>query len=93
MEFIMEGKIAPRPSLISKRSSIHFSATFSATERSGRMCTRSNQWVRRSSDRKKLRQENSFLSQRKCMRDLSRPPTNSSSTPNSSGIFLNGFLA
>ena len=43
IEFIMEGKMAPKPSLISKCSSIHFSATFNATERSGRMCTRSNQ--------------------------------------------------
>ena len=93
IEFMIDGKIAPSPSLISKRSSIHFSACFNAIERSGRMCTRSNQCVRRSSTRKKLRQETSFLSQCRCMRDLSRPPTNSSSTPISSGIFLNGFLA
>src|SRR5207245_10232938 len=84
--------MAPKPSLISKRSSTHLSAFFRAIERSGRMCTRSNQWVRRSSDKKKLRQESSFLSQCKCIRDLSRPATNNSSTPISSEIFLKGFF-
>jgi len=92
-EFMIDGKIAAKPSLISKRSSIHFSARFSASERKGRICTRSAQWVNRSSTRKKFLHEIRFLSQCRCIRDLSRPPTKSSSIPISSGSFLKGFFA
>src|ERR1700747_1219944 len=85
--------MAPKPSLISKWANIHFSAFLSAIERRGRMWTRSAQWVMRSSDKKKFRQEINFLDQCKCIRDLSRPPTKSSSTTISSGHFFSGFLA
>src|ERR1039458_8901891 len=39
--------MAPRPSDISSRSSIHFWAFFSAIERRGRLGMRSNQWLPR----------------------------------------------
>ena len=85
--------MAPSPSLRSMRSSIQRSATFSAMERSGRTCTRSNQWVRWFSTRKKLRQLTFFLSQCRRISFLLLPCRNSSCTPISAGIFLKGFLA
>ena len=78
---------------ISRRSSIHFSAFFSASARSGRMCT-----VR---TRCAIGQHQEEIAPAEQLLDpsagadwrSSRPPTNSSSIPCSGGIFLNGFFA
>ncbi len=62
-ELSIAGKIAARPSLPSKRSSIHCSHFFSAVLRNGWMLCSANHSAslcRRSSHRKKLRQRNLF---------------------------------
>ena len=86
--------MAPSPSVISSRSSIHFSALRNASLRTGRRCTASAQCISRSRTMKKLRQESMALrSMRKRRIELARPPTYNSSIPCSGGSFLNGFLA